>query len=80
MYTPKASFLLNQRNPLFRSTGFNTLAAAAGVATVADGSFPTGDTKDLQSSSIQLSVVPDKLFFSYGEQTLASLAAIQTII
>ena len=66
-YTPKPSDMLESRNvvpyyefPIYRSTGFNTLPALNAPLN-ANGSLPDRATADFQSSSIQLSVIPDKL-------------------
>ena len=82
-YTPKPSDMLESRNvvpyyefPIYRSTGFNTVAAAVGNVR-ADGSYPPGPTLDFVSSSIQLSVIPDKLII-FVRRTNASLTCCDT--
>jgi hypothetical protein len=82
-YTPKPSDMLESRNvvpyyefPVYRSNGFNTLPATRGLI-LADGSYPARATSDYTSSSIQLSVVPDKLII-FVRRANASLTCCDT--
>ena len=83
--TPHASDMLDPRNvvpyyeiPIYNTTGFQPLPGRqnAGLAET-DGSFANPESKILQSSSIQLTCIPDKIVVCV-RKTIGNLTCSQT--